>query len=167
MKEISPLKDPCREKKLTNHSVGKTMMKKLKSSGIPKCEIKNTTGRPRTCQRAWRLWLRRRTRAADHFTSHWQLYPANFTASLCAPGHAYIFSHFRRHLEHPREWCSSEEHKWYKARIQVYLHGRIRFWVIWKRFERCNFVWKWTITLCCQSLKFVSRPRCPGIFVQK
>jgi len=39
MKEISPLKDLCPEKNLTNHSAGKTMVKKLKSSGIPKCEI--------------------------------------------------------------------------------------------------------------------------------
>ncbi|CAH3037292.1 unnamed protein product, partial [Porites lobata] len=44
MKEDSPLKDVCPEKKLTNHSVRKTVVKKLKSSGIPKCEIKNITG---------------------------------------------------------------------------------------------------------------------------
>ena len=44
MKEDSPLKDVCPEKKLTNHSARKTVVKKLKSSGIPKCEIKNITG---------------------------------------------------------------------------------------------------------------------------
>ena len=38
-KEDSPLKDVCPEKKLTNHSARKTVVKKLKSSGIPKCEI--------------------------------------------------------------------------------------------------------------------------------
>ena len=43
MKENSPLKDVCPDKKLTNHSARKTVVKKLKSSGIPKCEIKNTT----------------------------------------------------------------------------------------------------------------------------
>lgn len=32
------------KKKLTNHSARKTVVKKLKSSGIPKCEIKNITG---------------------------------------------------------------------------------------------------------------------------
>jgi len=44
MKENSPLKDVCPDKKLTNHSARKTVVKKLKSSGIPKCEIKNLTG---------------------------------------------------------------------------------------------------------------------------
>ena len=44
MKEDSPLKDFCPKKKLTNHSARKTVVKKLKSSGIPKCEIKNITG---------------------------------------------------------------------------------------------------------------------------
>ena len=39
----SPLNDLCPEKNLTNHSARKTVQK-LKSSGIPKCEIKNITG---------------------------------------------------------------------------------------------------------------------------
>ena len=42
MKENSPLKDFCPEKKLINHSARKTFVKKLRSTGIPKCEIKNT-----------------------------------------------------------------------------------------------------------------------------
>jgi len=44
IKEKSPLKDLCPEKNLTNHGARKTEVKKLKSSGIPKCEIKNITG---------------------------------------------------------------------------------------------------------------------------
>ena len=44
MKENSPLKDLCAEKKITNHSARKTVVKKLESSGIAKCEIKNITG---------------------------------------------------------------------------------------------------------------------------
>ncbi|KAJ7380791.1 hypothetical protein OS493_007173, partial [Desmophyllum pertusum] len=44
MKDNSPLKDICPEKKITNHSARKTVVKKLKSSGVPKCEIKNITG---------------------------------------------------------------------------------------------------------------------------
>ena len=52
MKKNSPLKDLCHEKNLTNHSAQKTVAKKLKSSGIPKCGVKNIIGRPRTCQRA-------------------------------------------------------------------------------------------------------------------
>ena len=40
MTENSPLKHLCPEKNLTNHSARKTVVKKLKSSGIPKCEIK-------------------------------------------------------------------------------------------------------------------------------
>ena len=34
---------------------------------------------PRICQRAWRLRLKRRRRAADHFTSHLQQWPGSFT----------------------------------------------------------------------------------------
>ena len=44
IKENSPLKDFCPEKKLTNHSSRKIVVKKLKSSSIPKCEIKNIMG---------------------------------------------------------------------------------------------------------------------------
>ena len=44
MKLNSPLIDLCPEKRITNHSARKTVVKKLKSSGIPKCEIKNITG---------------------------------------------------------------------------------------------------------------------------
>ena len=44
MKEDSPLKDVCPEKKVTNHAARKTVVKKLKRSGIEKCEIKNITG---------------------------------------------------------------------------------------------------------------------------
>ena len=40
----SPLIDLCPEKRITNHSARKTVVKKLKSSRIPKCEIKNITG---------------------------------------------------------------------------------------------------------------------------
>jgi len=43
MKKNSPLKDLCPKKNLTNHSAPKTVVKKLKSSGIPKCEINNIT----------------------------------------------------------------------------------------------------------------------------
>ena len=44
MKENSPLNSICPDKKLTNHSARKTVVKKLKSSGVQKCEIKNITG---------------------------------------------------------------------------------------------------------------------------
>ena len=43
MKENSPLNDMIPDKKLTNHSARKTVVKKLKSCGVPKCEIKNIT----------------------------------------------------------------------------------------------------------------------------
>ena len=44
MKLNSLLIDLCPEKRITNHSTRKTVVKKLKSSGIPKCEMKNITG---------------------------------------------------------------------------------------------------------------------------
>ena len=37
-------KDLCSEKNLTSNRARKTVVKKLKSSGIPRCEIKNITG---------------------------------------------------------------------------------------------------------------------------
>ena len=44
MKLHSPLIDLCPEKRITNHSARKIVFKKLKSTGIPKREIKNITG---------------------------------------------------------------------------------------------------------------------------
>ena len=44
MKLNSPLIDLCPEKRITNHSARKTVIKKLKSSGILKCKIKNIMG---------------------------------------------------------------------------------------------------------------------------
>ena len=44
MKLNSPLIDLRLEKRITNHSARKTVVKKLTSSEIPKCEIKNITG---------------------------------------------------------------------------------------------------------------------------
>ena len=44
MKKKSPLATLCPNKKITNHSARKTTVRKLKSSGFPKCEIKNITG---------------------------------------------------------------------------------------------------------------------------
>jgi hypothetical protein len=37
MQENSPLNSICPDKKLTNHSTRKTVVKKLKSCGVPKC----------------------------------------------------------------------------------------------------------------------------------
>ena len=44
MKKRSPLAQLCANKKITNHSARKTTVRKLKSFGFPKCEIKNITG---------------------------------------------------------------------------------------------------------------------------
>ena len=44
MKLNSPLIGLCPEKRITNHSARKTVVKKFKSSGIPKCGIKDITG---------------------------------------------------------------------------------------------------------------------------
>ena len=105
MKENSPLKDLCPKKNLTNHSARKTVVKKLKSYGIPKCEIKNITGHASAQglddydsgdEREQQIISRaidsngpvhsRRTHALS------QLYPANSTPSLCAPGYIYNFN---------------------------------------------------------------------------
>ena len=44
MKENSPLQDMCPEKRLSNHSVQKTVVRKLKAKGVPKSEIITITG---------------------------------------------------------------------------------------------------------------------------
>ena len=43
MKKKSPLAELCADKKI-NYSARKTTVRKLKSFGFPKCEIKNITG---------------------------------------------------------------------------------------------------------------------------
>ena len=104
MKENSPLKDLCPEKNLTNHSARKTVVTKLKSSGLPKCEIKNITGHASAQglddydsgdEKEQQII----SRAIDNNgpvhsrRALSQLYPANSTLSLSAPGHVYNFSH--------------------------------------------------------------------------
>jgi len=48
MKKNSPLKDLCPAKNLIKHSAQKTVVNKLKSFDIPKCEIKHITGHAST-----------------------------------------------------------------------------------------------------------------------
>ena len=98
------MKDLCPEKNLTNHCARKTMVKKLQSSGIPKCEIKNITGHASAQglddydsgdEREQQII----SRAIDSNgpvhsrRALSQLYPANSSGSSCAPGHVYKFSH--------------------------------------------------------------------------
>ena len=44
IKQNSPLQELCPDKKLTNDSGLKTVVGKMKASGIPKCKIINVTG---------------------------------------------------------------------------------------------------------------------------
>ena len=44
MKENSPLQEMCPDKRLSNHSVRKTVVRKLKASGVLKSEIITITG---------------------------------------------------------------------------------------------------------------------------
>ena len=44
MIENSPLQEMCPDKRLPNHSVRKTVVRKLKASGVPKSEIITITG---------------------------------------------------------------------------------------------------------------------------
>jgi len=44
MKENSPLQEMCPDKRLSNHSVRKTVVRKLKAKGVPKSEIITITG---------------------------------------------------------------------------------------------------------------------------
>ena len=103
MKKSSLLKDLCPERNLTNLSARKTVVKKLKSSGIPKCEIKNITvhvsanglddydsGDEQEQQIISRAIDKSNPLPSRGALS--QLYPANSTASLCAPGHVYNLS---------------------------------------------------------------------------
>ena len=49
MKKNSPLAELSANKKITNHSARKTTVRRSKSFGFPKCEIKNITGH--SCER--------------------------------------------------------------------------------------------------------------------
>jgi len=104
IKKNSPLQDLCPEKNFTNHSARKTVVKKLKSCGIPKCEIKNITGHASANrlddydsrdEREQQIISRAidNTGPVPSRGALRQIYPANSTASLCAPGHVYNFSH--------------------------------------------------------------------------
>ena len=106
MKKNAPLKDLCPEKNLINHGVRKTVVKKLKSSGIPKCEVKNITGHAsaqglddddsgdeREQQIISRAIDNVNTGPVPSRGAFCQLYPANYTACLCALSHVYNFSH--------------------------------------------------------------------------
>ena len=102
MKENSPLNELCPEKKITNRSARKTVVKKMKSSGVPKCEIKNITGHTSTQglddydsgdEREQQM-ISRIIDNSGRATSRGilsQLYPANSstTTLACAPGHVY------------------------------------------------------------------------------
>ena len=44
MKENSPLQEMCPDKRLSNHSVRKTVVRMLKAKGVPKSEIITITG---------------------------------------------------------------------------------------------------------------------------
>ena len=44
MKENTPLQDMCLEKRSSNHSVRKTVVRKLKAKGVPKFQIITITG---------------------------------------------------------------------------------------------------------------------------
>jgi len=48
MKENSPLQQMCPEKRLSNHSVRKTVVRKLKAKGAPKSEIASNNNWPST-----------------------------------------------------------------------------------------------------------------------
>ena len=181
MKKNSPLKNLCPEKNLTNHSARKTVVKKLKSSGIPKCEIKNITGHASASglddydsgdEREQQII----SRAIDNSGpvpsrgALSQLYPANSTASSCAPGHVYNFTQCSVTLNivgndavqkstsdirrgYKRIFIEESDSEWSECILNV-LHVTL---------------FKKALTLYFQSWKFVSRPgcQCPGIFVGK
>ena len=103
MKKNSPLKDLCPEKNLTSHNARKTVVKKLKSPGTPKCEIRNITGHSSFSGLDHYDSVDERekqiiSRAIDNSGpvpsrgALGQLFPANSTASLSAPGHVYNFT---------------------------------------------------------------------------
>ena len=104
MKENSLLRDVCPEKNFTDHSARKTVVKKLKNSGIAKCEIKNivshvsaqgfddyNSGDEREQQIISRAIDSNGPVCSRRALS--KLYFANSSASLCGPGHVCKFSH--------------------------------------------------------------------------
>ena len=105
MKLNPPLIDLCPEKRITNHSARKTVVKKLKSSGMPKCEIKNITGHTSAQslddyysgdEREQQMILNIIDNSSPATSSRGvlsQLYPARPSAfPSSAPGHVYNFN---------------------------------------------------------------------------
>ena len=100
----------------------------LKSSGIPKCEIKNIIGHASAIgldeydsgdEREQQII----SRAIDNSSpvpsrdALNQLYPANSTASLCAPGHVYNFTHCSVALDIARNDAVQKSTSDIKARL--------------------------------------------------
>jgi len=94
---------------LTNNNARKTEVKKLKRSGIPKCQKKNITGYASAKgledydsrdEREQQI-ISRATDNTGPVPSRGalsQLYPANSTASSCAPVDVYIFKYGLLHM---------------------------------------------------------------------
>ena len=107
MKLNLPLIDLCPEKSITNHSARKTVVKKLKSSGIPKCKIKNITEHTASAQglddydsgdEREQQMISNIINKSGPATSRGvlsQLYPArSSTFSSSAPGHVFNFNNW-------------------------------------------------------------------------
>ena len=106
VKENSPLKDLCPEKKITNHNANKIVVKKFKSSGVPRCKIENITGHT-TAHRFddYHSGDKREQKVIGNLTDNSrpyssrgilsQLYPANSSALTASttPGQICNFSH--------------------------------------------------------------------------
>ena len=178
MKEDLTLKDLCPEKNLTAyHSDRKALVKKLKSSGIPKWQATHLS-------RAWWWRLGRRTRAARrsfHKTlATLVLFLQNtllINFILLIPLHLCVFpAMFTILVTAVSPWKSPGMMPFRRAQVicdmKTFLYRNIRFWVIWIEtvldvltlFEKAP-----TLSLYFQSWKFVSRPacECPGNFGQK
>ena len=79
MKENSPLNDMIPDKKLTNHSERKTVVKKLKSCGVPK---KYYRSQVRAGSRRLRFGRRKGTASAFKYNRRYCQYVGNMSANI-------------------------------------------------------------------------------------
>ena len=169
MKVNSPLKDLCPKRNSTYQSEWKTMVKKLKSSGILKCKRKNITGhaspqglddydsgdKPEQQIISWAI---DNTGPVSSRSTLSQLYTANSTASLCAPSHVYNFSHSSVTLNITRndavQKSTSDVRQGYK---RIFITESDSEWS--ESILNALTLFEKALTLYFQSWKFVSRPK--------
>ena len=141
MKQNSPLRDVCPDKKLTYYSARKTAVKKLRSSGIPKCEIKIEHHWPQLRARFRRLWLQWWKRAKNYVPHHQQCHKCNTSI----PTYLLSANYSQSSLQFQPLQCNAQQ-RW-KPFFTIKFHSEQVRW----RENLFSRFWHWLAEFCSGS----------------